>query len=395
MPRVDTLGDACSEIVDCAHKTAPIDQDGEYFAVGTPAMRGNTIDYSQARRISKDTFDRWTTRLRPECGDLLLAREAPVGPVVRVPEAENVAPGQRTVLLRPRPGVVESRFLYYYLTSPSTQSALQVKASGSTVPHLNVADVRLLPTPGFPDYSEQQPIAEVLGALDDKIAANDRLAGIVLELARTSYTQAIEGRTTAVMASVLEPVLGGTPSRSDASSWDGTIPWVSAKDITGATQGIVISTAEKISQSAASVKRLRPLPVGSVVLTARGTVGAVARLGIASAINQSCYGFVPGSIPAGCLMYLIENASDQARAMAHGSVFDTITMRTFEHVRVPKLNMSEWARIESVVQPLIASAQQAVSESSVLARTRDELLPLLMSGKVGVREAEKVAEGVV
>jgi type I restriction enzyme S subunit len=291
--------------------------------------------------------------------------------------------------------VVDSRFLYYYLTSPSTQSTLQVKASGSTVPHLNVADVRLLPTPGFPDYSEQQAIAGVLGALDDKIAANKRVADIAMQLARAKYGRATNGVETAPMSSVLEPVLGGTPSRSDESLWDGAVPWVSAKDITGAMYGIVISTSEGISESAASVKRLRPLPVGSVVLTARGTVGTVARLGIASAINQSCYGFLPNAIPAGCLMFLVENASTQAKAMAHGSVFDTITMRTFEHVQVPRLGASEWAEIEASVGPLIEAAQQAVSESSTLARTRDSLLPLLMSGKVRVREAENVVQGVV
>src|SRR4051794_16594609 len=85
MPEIVTLADVCSNIVDCAHKTAPIDPDGKYFAVGTPAMRGNRIDYREARPISEATFDAWTTRLRPQEGDLLLAREAPVGPVVQIP----------------------------------------------------------------------------------------------------------------------------------------------------------------------------------------------------------------------------------------------------------------------------------------------------------------------
>jgi type I restriction enzyme S subunit len=171
MIKTQPLGAVCLRIVDCEHKTAPIDEGGRFFAVGTPAMKHNRIDYDEARRISKTTFEAWTCRISPQVGDLLLAREAPVGPVVKIPLEENVAPGQRTVLLRPDPGVVDSAFLFYLLTSPRQQELLQVKAAGSIVSHLNVADIRTFPVE-LPGLTEQRAIAEVLGALDDKIAAN-------------------------------------------------------------------------------------------------------------------------------------------------------------------------------------------------------------------------------
>ena len=115
------LDELCHEIVDCEHKTAPISVGGGFFAVGTPAMVGNAINFSAAREISEKTFEAWTKRLRPQAGDLLLAREAPVGPVVVIPESLNVAPGQRTVLLRPNPELVHSLYLFYVLVSPRTQ----------------------------------------------------------------------------------------------------------------------------------------------------------------------------------------------------------------------------------------------------------------------------------
>ena len=166
------LDDLCLNIVDCLHKTAPINELGNYFAVGTPAMRGNSIDYSLARRIDDITFDEWTKRLRPRYGDLLLAREAPVGPVVRIPIEENVAPGQRTVLLRPDTAKVISNYLYYLLIAPEQQERLNQPVGGSTVAHLNVADVRSFRLPDVPSLMEQRRIAGVLGALDDKIESN-------------------------------------------------------------------------------------------------------------------------------------------------------------------------------------------------------------------------------
>ncbi len=98
-----TLAEVCDEIVDCVNRTAPEDLDGEYFAVGTPAMRGNVVNLSEARTITKETFVKWTRRLVPEPGDLLLAREAPVGPVIRIPEGGRYAAGQRTTHLRANP----------------------------------------------------------------------------------------------------------------------------------------------------------------------------------------------------------------------------------------------------------------------------------------------------
>lgn len=169
-----TIEDLCTVIVDCEHKTSPIDADGQFFAVGTPAMRGNIIDFSQARRISQSTYASWTRRLTPRAGDLLFAREAPVGPIVLIPDSENIAPGQRTMLMRPDPSLADSRFFYYLLSSPAQQDRLQSLAGGSTVAHLNVADVRRFPL-DVPSLGDQRAIADVLGALDDKIAVNMRL----------------------------------------------------------------------------------------------------------------------------------------------------------------------------------------------------------------------------
>jgi type I restriction enzyme S subunit len=47
------------------------------------------------------------------------------------------------------------------------------------------------------------------------------------------------------------------------------------------------------------------------------------------------------------------------------------------------------------VSPLLDAAAQADRESLVLAKTRDTLLPQLMSGKLRVKDAEKSLEEVL
>ncbi|MET4095223.1 hypothetical protein ABIB51_002149 [Arthrobacter sp. UYCu712] len=110
------------------------------------------------------------------------------------------------------------------------------------------------------------------------------------------YDSVVAELATHPMSDVLDPILGSTPARARTDFWNGDRFWASAKDITGAQFGVVTNTAETITKLAVTGTKAKPLPTGSVILTARGTVGAVARLAMPSSFNQSCYGFIPGAV---------------------------------------------------------------------------------------------------
>jgi len=386
MREIRNLGDACSEIVDCAHKTAPIDEEGQFFAVGTPAMRDGDIDYAEARRISYETFRDWTSRLRPRFGDLLLAREAPVGPVARIPEAENVAPGQRTVLLRPREMVVESRFLYYYMISPTMQSELQVRASGSTVAHLNVADVRLLATPGIPTYPTQKAISEVLGAFDNKITANTQIRILVDDLLQTRFRHLTRGSGTAELRDIADvnvrktnPQPGSSLRYLDISSVGQggyanpeKTPWEAApgRARRGLTSGDTVwSTVRPNRRSHALVLDSDPLLVASTGL----------------AVLSPKLGRTAGTYEA----TRREEFVAYLESVAEGSAYPAVRGDRFETAPIPDLDATEWETFEQIALPLRMRVHAANVETRALKGMRDELLPLLMSGKLRIRDAEQ------
>jgi type I restriction enzyme S subunit len=289
------------------------------------------------------------------------------------------------------PECVDSRFLAYFLRTSSYRAHILGTASGSTVRHTSPSRIGSFET-SLPPLHEQHAIAEVLGALDEKIATNMKLAGTASTLAGLIYDQAIAGIESQPMSQVLHPVLGGTPPRSRSDFWDGEQLWASARDITGAEFGVVTDTEEKITDLAVTSTKAKPLPKGSVVLTARGTVGAVARLAVPASFNQSCYGFVPGVVPPGVLFFAICRATERAKEIAHGSVFDTITMKTFDHLAFPKFGSRSISEAESKIGPLLESVSAAVTENANLAATRNALLPHLMSSRLRVKDAEKVLE---
>ncbi|GAB3262811.1 hypothetical protein GCM10027562_26870 [Arthrobacter pigmenti] len=240
----------------------------------------------------------------------------------------------------------------------------------------------------LPPLVEQQSIAGVLSALDDKIAANTKLARTSAQLAGLIYDQFIAEFPSKPMSELLVPILGGTPTRSRTDYWGSDHLWASAKDVAAAPFGVVADTTEKISALGASDTKAKPLGPGSVILTARGTVGAVARLANPSSFNQSCYGFTPDGLPAGILFHAVLRATQRAKALAHGSVFDTITKKTFDHLTIPDLDEDSIGQLEGRIEPLLHTVDGMVQQNETLVATRDTLLAHLMSGKLHVKDIE-------
>lgn len=156
------VGDV-AQVIDCEHRTAPREDNEPFgFSVGTRVIRNGRIDLNGAKPVSKETFQSWTRRAIPSKGDLILSREAPMGEVAAVPADVPVCLGQRTVLLRLDRERIDQRFLLYALMSPSSQRWIGEHAAGSTVLHINVADVRRIPLPPVPSLAEQRRIVAIL-----------------------------------------------------------------------------------------------------------------------------------------------------------------------------------------------------------------------------------------
>ena len=84
-----------------------------------------------------------------------------MGEVGMVPGDIPLCLGQRTVLMRLDRQQVDHRFLLYSLMSPHSQAWIKENSAGSTVLHLNVADVRRIPIRFLPSLDEQRRIVEL------------------------------------------------------------------------------------------------------------------------------------------------------------------------------------------------------------------------------------------
>jgi type I restriction enzyme S subunit len=182
------LTEICELIVDCEHKTAPTQATG-YPSIRTPNIGRGYFILEGVNRVSEETYRLWTRRAVPQSGDLIMAREAPVGNVAMVPQGLQPCLGQRTLLIRPDRSKVEPAFLNYLLNGPHIQGLLHSKASGATVAHLNMKDVRSLHLPELPPLPAQRRIADTLSAYDELIENSQRRITILEAMARALYRE--------------------------------------------------------------------------------------------------------------------------------------------------------------------------------------------------------------
>ena len=135
------------------------------------------------------------------------------------------------------------------------------------------------------------------------------------------------------LSKMVELIGGGTPKKSENDYWGGEIPWFSVKDSPIEGDVFVIDTELKITDLGLRKSSTKLLPEGVTIISARGTVGRLALVGIPTAMNQSCYG-VKGSNGIGVYLnyFNLKEGVSILQQNSHGAVFDTITRNTFETV---------------------------------------------------------------
>ena len=277
------------------------------------------------------------------------------------------------------------------LSSDATIEWLKTHAVGAVMPNLNESVLRLLRF-RMPPLPEQRAIAWGLGTLDDKIELNREMNETLEATARALFQSWFVDATQeglredwriAPFASTVEILGGGTPKTSVSEFWGGNIPWFSVVDAPEHSDVFVVDTEKKITQAGIENSSSRVLPEGTTIISARGTVGKVALVGVQMAMNQSCYGLRGKADKHGFFTYFTSRALvSTLQQRAHGSVFDTITRDTLSGVDVAVPPSTIIESFETKVAPLLNRIRNNLFESRTLAALRDALLPKLLSSEL-------------
>lgn len=152
------------------------------------------------------------------------------------------------------------------------------------------------------------------------------------------------------LSEIMELMGGGTPKTSIPDYWNGDIPWLSVKDFNNESR-YVYKTEKSITKMGLENSSTKLLSKDDTIISARGTVGAIAMIPFPMAFNQSCYGLRAKAkiVDSVFLYYLIKHNVYILKKNTHGSVFDTITRDTFDRIEVDIPHIELQKKIASVL----------------------------------------------
>ena len=322
---------------------------------------------------------------------------------------------------------IDRDYLYYCINLVTHK--IRSFADGTTQPNLNTDIARRLLVP-MPPIQEQRAIASLLGALDDKIELNRQINETLEAMARLFFkdwfvdfgpTRAkAEGRPTylapdlwalfpdalddddkpvgweiSTIGQEVRVVGGSTPSTKELAYWDGDFCWATPKDLSTLKSPVLLNTERRITQTGVSQISSGLLATGTVLLSSRAPIGYLAINQMPTAVNQGFIAMVCEGRLSNVFVWLWTQANiETILQKANGSTFLEISKTNFRPITVIIPDMLIRNAFDEIVQPLYKQIVGNEQESETLAQTRDLLLPELMSGKIRLRDAEKLVEKV-
>lgn len=383
--RQTTLG-ALAEAAGGGIQTGPFGSQlhaSDYVDVGVPVVMpvnigDNRIDENTTIAQASQEDAHRLDRHRLKAGDIVYSRRGDVERRALIrPEQEEWLCG--TGCLRVRlddPQIVNARFVSYLLGAPWVREWIVQHAVGATMLNLNTKILSSVPL-FVPTVGEQRAIAEVLGALDDKIAANLNECSLLEGLGRALFTKAAAGPATETVQ--LDRIANHRPGKY--------LP----KD------RYVAGGAYAVYGSNSVMGRFdEPLVRGPFAVLARiGSSCGNLRWSQSDAwVNNNASAIIPhNGFPSAVLRWVLESIPMAPFRAGSGQPFIRVKELSVAEVRIPSWEASE--RLAKILDPLSEKEAALVNESETLAATRDALLPALMSGKLRVKDAERQVEEAV
>ncbi|RAX48247.1 hypothetical protein DQ353_16305 [Arthrobacter sp. AQ5-05] len=379
------LADAGVSVLDCEHKTPARSVDGfPYIAI--PDIQDGRVILESTRKISETDLKMWTRRTTPQPGDVIVTRRGRVGDTAPIPADSRCAIGQNLVLLRSDGVHVDQGFLRWAVRSPQWWTEVdRLMNVGAIFSSLNVRDIGQIRL-SFPDLHMQRNIAEVLDALDDKIADNTKLAKLADELAVALSSQAFESGPELPLMELAEVTMGSSPAGTSLNEdGDGTVFYQGIRDFGLRYPERRVWTDEpgRLAQELDTLLSVRA-PVGTTNIASesmcigRGLASIRSRLG------------TPYT-----LFHAIRSSPIWQQFNSEGTVFGSINRKQLESVHLKWVDSDDLQVFETNLASLERVIRTASSTIETLTATRDALLPQLMSGKLQIKEAEDLVTAAV
>jgi type I restriction enzyme S subunit len=298
-------------------------------------------------------------------------------------------------------------FLHYHFLNPDHYRYVNAITAQAAQPNINLGQVGNLPI-SLPPLPVQRRIAGILSAYDELMENSQRRIRLLEAMARALYREWFvhfrfpghekhprvasplgdipQGWEVKKLGDTFKTVLGGTPSRVRSEFWEGgTIPWINSGKVNDLR---ITAPSELITELALKRSAAKLMPKGTTVLAITGaTLGQVSYLEIETTANQSVVGIVdPSGLYSEWIYLTVADRIEGIINHASGGAQQHINKEVVNDVLVAPPPAPQAKEFKRLVGPMFREVATLLFKIQNLRRTRDLLLPRLLSGQVNLKE---------
>lgn len=333
-------------------------------------------------------------------GDILFAGSGEtleeIGKAVAYVGNEKAFAGGDVIILSTN-GNNNAEFISFLLETDFVRRQKRRLGQGHSVVHIYPTDLATLKLP-LPPYKEQKAIADLLHLMDTSINANNLLIE-KKELQKKWLMQQLlsekrivknekwckSGVRKVELGEIGKIVSGGTPDTNNEKFWNGEINWVTPTEITALNGSkYLYNTSRKISEAGLKNSSAELLPIDSIVITTRATIGDCAINKIPLATNQGFKSIIPDlkKVDLEYLYYLLQTKKNQFKSFGSGSTFFEVSKADILHFSLFIVHsIAEQTAIAQVLQAADKEIKLLKAKAEKLREQKKGLMQVLLTGK--------------
>jgi type I restriction enzyme S subunit len=395
------LGELCTNVTSGG---TPNTRKLEYYNGNIPWLKTQEVNFNKIHKtetkITELGLKNSSAKIIPKNNVIIAMYGATAGRLAinKIPLSTNQACCNLTV----NDAKADYRYIYYNLFSRFDKIADM--AVGGAQQNLNAGMIKNLEIQ-LPPLLEQQSIASILSAIDDKIENNLAINKTLEEMAMALYKhwfvdfgpfqdgEFVESELGLIpkgwevkrLDEIITVKRGGSPRPiQDFLAPDG-LPWVKISDATASNSPYLMETKEFIKKE--GLRKTVLLKKGSLILSNSASPGIPKFLELDACIHDGWLHFPEINRFGKYLLFLtFLRIKEELIQKGNGSVFTNLKTDILKSqlVTLPPNNIEE--KINSKIKSYFKQIRSNSIENQTLTQLRDTLLPKLISGEVRLKE---------
>ncbi len=390
-----TLADSVSKLGDGLHGTPKYSEEGEYYFINGNNLNDGKIEIKkETKRCSTVEYEKYKKDLNSRT--ILVSINGSLGYFAYY-NNENCFLGKSACYFNVKDSI-SKKFIGYQIRRSYFQKYIRRLAGGTTIKNVSLKTMREYPFLIPKDIAEQKAIANILTAFDDKIENVQAQNKTLEETAQTIFKEWFKNESEDwEWVKINELVEISSSKRIFHSEYvDDGIPFYRGKEVIELSTKPNISTELFITEERYNeIKEKHQVPIkGDILLTAVGTLGVPFQVR-----NYKPFYFKDGNLiwfknfsnkmPSDFLYnwLKLKTTQNQLNTISIGSTQKALTITSIKELEIPLILAKEKREIfDKVLSSNLDKVNHNLAQIQSLKKTRDTLLPKLMSGQLRVND---------